>query len=158
MDWEQVCADPNLQDLPYKVELNEWGQIVMTPTSIRHVVFQDRITDLLKSFLEGGETLQEFPVKTSENVKVPDVIWISKELFDQVKDKVSSPIAPELCVEVMSPSNTKEQMLHKGKLYFEAGAKEFWICGDDGNIEFYDIDGEMDQSVIAPEFPKKIEI
>ncbi|RME59856.1 Uma2 family endonuclease, partial [Candidatus Parcubacteria bacterium] len=33
MKWSEVLADPTLQDLPYKIELNEWEQIVMTPAS-----------------------------------------------------------------------------------------------------------------------------
>lgn len=158
MNWEQVCADPNLENLPYKIELNEWGQIVMTPASIRHVVFQDRITKLLQKLLRRGEALQEFPLETSENVKAPDVIWMSEELFEQARDKASSPVAPEICVEVMSPGNTKRQMLHKGKLYFEAGAKEFWICDNNGNMEFYNSEGQLERSALVHGFPSKVEI
>lgn len=31
MKWQEVCEDKALQDLPYKIELNRWGQIVMSP-------------------------------------------------------------------------------------------------------------------------------
>ncbi|MBF0100824.1 MAG: Uma2 family endonuclease [Desulfobacterales bacterium] len=158
MNWEQVCNDSNLQDLPYKIELNDWGQIVMSPASIKHVIYQDCITDLIKSMQKSGRTLQEFPVETSENVKAPDVVWISDELLQKVKDKVSSPIAPEICVEVMSPGNTKEQLFRKGKLYFEAGAKEFWVCDQNGNMFFCEQNGQKELSVLMPQFPVKIEI
>ncbi len=84
MNWEQICEDLTLQDLPYKIELNNWGQIIISPASIRHVIFQDNITDFIKSLQKTGRTLQEFPVETSENVKVPDVIWISDEKFQKV--------------------------------------------------------------------------
>ena len=33
MDWLEVCQNKALQDLPFKIELNEWGQITMTPAS-----------------------------------------------------------------------------------------------------------------------------
>lgn len=158
MNWEQLCEDTTLQDLPYKIELNGWGQIVMSPASIRHVVFQDNITDFIKSLRKTGRTLQEFPVETSENVKAPDVIWISDEKFQNVRDRVSSPIAPEICVEVMSPGNTEEQMLHKGKLLFERGAEEFWICDLNGDMRFYSPMGETARSSLIPGFPLKIEI
>ena len=36
MKWDEVCKDTLLQDLPYKVELNEWGNIVLSPASNRH--------------------------------------------------------------------------------------------------------------------------
>ena len=157
MDWDQVCDDLTLKDLPYKIELNEWGQIVMSPASIRHVIFQDHIAAVLKSLLKKGRVLQEFPVTTSENVKAPDVVWISDGLLAQVREQAASPTAPELCIEVMSPGNTKAQQLHKKALYLEAGAREVWICSEQGNIEFYDASGKLQQSVIAPSFPNRIE-
>jgi len=149
MNWEQICADPLLKDLPYKIELNKWGQIIMSPASIRHVLFQDCITDLLKSLMKTGKTLQEFPVETEENVKAPDVVWLSQGLFKQIKENISSPVAPEICIEVMSPGNTK--------LYFDAGAEEVWICDENGNMKFYNQTGELSYSVLVPEFPKKVE-
>ncbi|MFO1422789.1 MAG: Uma2 family endonuclease [Candidatus Competibacteraceae bacterium] len=156
MDWNQVCDDPALKDLPYKIELNEWGQILMSPASIQHVLFQERIASILKSLLDHGRVLQEFPVMTSENVKAPDVVWVSDEILAQVWDQTASPIAPEICVEVMSPGNTKAQQLHKKVLYFDAGAREVWICSEQGDLEFYDPAGKREQSAIAPKFPGRV--
>ena len=31
MKWQEVLEDKSLQDLTYKIELNRWGQIVMSP-------------------------------------------------------------------------------------------------------------------------------
>jgi len=157
MEWEQVCAEPNLKGLPYKIELNERGQIVMSPASIRHVIFQKRITVLIETLLRQGETFQEFPVKTSENVKVPDAVWISDRLLEQVREKTASPVAPEICVEIMSPGNSEAQMLRKGRLYFEAGAKEFWLCDGNGNMTFHTQGGKTKRSALVPGFPEKIE-
>ena len=39
MNWQEVCDDPHLQDLPYKVELNRFGQILMSPASNEHGYF-----------------------------------------------------------------------------------------------------------------------
>ena len=118
MDWAEVCADPLLHDLPYKVELDEWGQIVMSPAGVRHVLYQNAIAELMRDLADSGKTLQELPVQTSENVKVPDVVWLSPERYAQIKDGVASPPAPEICVEVLSPSNSRAQMLHKRDLFF----------------------------------------
>lgn len=157
MDWDQVCDDVTLKNLPYKIELNEWGQIVMSLVSIRHVIFQDRISGILKSLLATERVLQEFPGITTENVKAPDVIWISDDLLSRVRDNTASPTAPELCIEVMSPGNTKTRQLHKKALYLEAGAKEVWICGERGEIEFYNTAGKLEKSMIVPSFPRRIE-
>ena len=45
--------------------------------------------------------------------------------------------APEICVEVLSPSNSEPEMNEKRALYFEAGAHEVWICDLDGKMEFH---------------------
>ena len=34
--WDEVLKDPSLQDLPYKIELNAWGKVEMSPASNRH--------------------------------------------------------------------------------------------------------------------------
>jgi Uma2 family endonuclease len=75
-----------------------------------------------------------------------------------VKDALDAPIAPEIAVEVYSPSNADEELAHKRVLYFEAGADEVWICGEDGKLTFYDDSGTIESSHRAPSFPSQIEI
>jgi hypothetical protein len=42
--WEDICADPVLRNLPYKIETNARGQIVMSPPARNeHSGFQQRI-------------------------------------------------------------------------------------------------------------------
>lgn len=36
MTWPQICEDPRFEDLPYKVETNRLGKIIMSPRSNRH--------------------------------------------------------------------------------------------------------------------------
>lgn len=160
MRWEQVCNDPHLSDLPYKIELNEWGKIIMSPVSIRHIRYQKHIAKLLEKLLQGGEALQEFPVQIldSESVKVADVVWIAQATLKKVAGEFASPIAPEICVEVVSPGNTKKEMLEKKQCYFATGAQEFWICDDAGAMTFFDPRGKLKRSKLVPNFPKHIEI
>jgi len=33
MNWQEVCEIPQLKNLPFKIELNEYGRIVMPPAS-----------------------------------------------------------------------------------------------------------------------------
>ena len=46
-------------------------------------------------------------------------------------------IAPEICVEVVSPGNTRQEMEDKRALYFEAGAEEVWLCDVKGTLHFF---------------------
>lgn len=110
MRWEKVCEDKQLQNLPFKIELNKWGQIVMSPVKIKHSFYQGRIIRLLESLLNEGEIMPECAINTSDGVKVADVVWCSEERFKKIEDEISASIAPEICVEVKSTGNTCEEM------------------------------------------------
>jgi Uma2 family endonuclease len=65
--------------------------------------------------------------------------------------------APEICVEVLSPSNTSGEISEKIALYFEAGAREVWIS-EKGTLQFY-FSATSDvrpSSEMCPEFPSDI--
>lgn len=57
MQWQQICDNPLFQDMPFKVETNRWGQIVMSPASNQHGLYQARIVRWLTKLLDGGEPL-----------------------------------------------------------------------------------------------------
>src|SRR5580693_1889450 len=62
---------------------------------------------------------------TLDGVKVIDVVWMSAGYFRELEAKEPLVLerAPEICVEVLSPSNSKPEMEEKRALYFEAGGK-----------------------------------
>ncbi len=158
MDWRQVCEDPNLRNLPYKMELNEWGQIVMSPVKVCHSGFQGEIEFLLRTLMKKGRSVPECAIKTRKGTKVADVAWFSGERWDTVKRETECPIAPEICVEVISGSNSNEEIQEKRKLYFEQGAKEFWSCDQNGRMRFYGPEVQLVKSRMVLDFPDKVEI
>ena len=54
--------------------------------------------------------------------------------------------APELCIEIVSPSNSKEEMTNKVQLYLQAGAEEVWIVWENGIVDYYDKTGKLELS------------
>jgi Uma2 family endonuclease len=158
MNWQEVCEYPDLQNLPFKIELNEYGNITMSPIKVYHSAFQGEIEYLLHLIMKTGKTLPKCAVKTCLGTKVADVAWISLERFAQVKYEVECSIAPEICVEVLSSSNSLGEMAAKQQLYFEQGAIEVWICNEAGHIQFHDKTGPLEQSGIAIGFPSKINL
>lgn len=128
MKWEEVCENKYLQDLPFKIELNQWGQIVITPVKVKHFFYQGRIQRLLESLLKTGEVMPECAINTSDGVKVADVVWCSEERFTQIENEVSASIAPEICIEVKSTDNSLEEIELKKNLYLAAQAMEVWLC------------------------------
>ena len=158
MTWEEVCADPLLQDLPYKIELNKWGNIEMSPARARHGEFQSWIAVLLQQQMPHGICSTEVGVETTENVKVPDVMWVSFEHRRRTPHEFAYAVAPEICVEIISPSNMLEEQMHKGDLYLQAGAQEFWLCDELGNLRFFAGSGPLERSRLCPGFPVRVEI
>ena len=157
MDWQDVCEHPSLQDLPFKIELNEKGEIIMNAVRVIHSLYQGEIEYLLRTLLKGGRTLPECAIKTSRGTKVADVAWAATSTVRKIKDEVECSVAPEICVEVLSSSNTEGEMREKINLYFEKGAHEVWIC-ENGVMHFYSVNGKLGSSFFSFFFPKKIEI
>jgi Uma2 family endonuclease len=58
-------------------------------------------------------------------------------------DVTPFPQAPEICVEVRSPSNTDAEMAFKTRLFLQAGAVEVWIVADSGGWQVFDAQGEQ---------------
>jgi Uma2 family endonuclease len=72
----------------------------------------------------------------------------------------SLPIAPEICIEARSLSNTLEELDEKRRLYAAKGCVEFWTCAENGAMRFQRAsDGVvLEKSVLCPAFPLRIEL
>ena len=158
MNWREVCANPNLRNLPFKIELNEYGQIVMSPVKVYHSAFQGEIEHLLRSLLPDGKTLPECAIATPKGTKVADAAWVSPDRFEIVREEDECSIAPEICVEVISSSNSKREIREKMDLYFSRGALECWTCDESGNMNFHDRERRLEHSSLAPDFPARIDL
>ena len=124
-----------------------------TPPAFGHVS-AGKIIRWLNELLPDGRALPETPVLTADGIKVPDVTWISAAYAQELEAKKPLVLerAPEICVEVLSPSNSSAEMDEKRALYFEAGALEVWICGLDGKMEFH----TRGLSRLCPLFPGQL--
>ncbi len=158
MNWQEVCDHPSLQNLPFKIELDERGKIIMSPVRVSHSAYQGEISYLLRSMLRTGKTLPECAIRTCKGTKVADVAWASQKRFEKIIHEVECSIAPEICIEVMSPSNTEDEITEKKLLYFESGAEEVWICEASGNMRFYIPEKEIPCSLLASEYPRQIDL
>ena len=152
--WEAICADPALRDLPYKIETNDYGQLVMSPTNYRHGCRQSKTDRLLARSLRGGETAAQ----TTQGVKVADVTWAPRAFMLRHENALALPEAPSICVEVLSPTNPKGEIAGKRELYFERGAREVWVCDPEGRMTFSGSEGALERSATCPRFPTQVEL
>ncbi len=155
MTWQDVVDHPSLRDLPFKIEQDRYGRIVMSPPFAPHAKLQYRLARLLEDSL-GGTPATECPVVTNEGVKVPDVVWMSDEFEAAHGAEKVYAVAPPICAEIVSLSNTDAEMQEKVTLYLAKGAQEVWLCDLEGHVTFFGHAGELERSALAPDFPKHI--
>ena len=154
--WHEIVNDPLLNDLPYKIETNSRGQILLIPHTAHHADQQGDLMALLGQHAPNGLIRPEFPICTDSGTKMPDVVWITEARRDKMRETGDPPtLAPEICIEVMSDANDWDEMHEKRALYREAGAEEVWIVDRDEQIRFFR-DEEIDQSDLLPEFPSSL--
>jgi Uma2 family endonuclease len=154
--WQEIVSDPLLRDLPYKVETNQRGQIVLSPHTTDHSRRQKRVMKRLDNLLGDGEAFQEWPIATGGGTRQADVIWASDARLAEMEATGEPPtLAPEICVEVMSRSNDWEEMHDKRRLYREAGAEEVWVVTEEGKVRFF-AGEELEEPSVAEEFPSEL--
>ena len=92
--------------------------------------------------------------------KADDVAWVSPEGMKELGEQVCFPHAPDICVEVLSPSNTEAEMNEKMALYFDAGAREVWLCTLSGAMSFFSPGAPRPSSAseLCPQFPLQVEL
>lgn len=161
LTWDDILADRSLRDLPYKIETNRYGKIIMSPSSAWRGFLIARLAQVLHEYYAGGGGTLNCPVQTAEGVRVADVAWISKERRAPYKRATVLPIAPEICVEILAPSNSREEMLEKMTLYYAKGAQEVWLCDEEGRMEFFtalSAPEPVPAAVMCPDFPRQIDV
>lgn len=147
MDWASVINNPLLKDLPFKIELDKWGKILMSPASNSHGSLQFETGAKIRDAKQGkGKVITECSIHTSQGVKVADVAWASDSFIARFGFETPYKRAPEICVEVVSPSNSQGEIDEKIELYLSKGAHEVWIVSEDGGTRYYTYEGEIEES------------
>lgn len=144
--------NPFFQDVPYKVELNKFGQILMSPASNRHGILQFKVGSQIKEAKKSGIIITECSILTNEGVKVADIAWASDEFYAEFGETTPYPKSPEICVEIISPANSKAEIEEKIRLYLEKGALEVWIVDELAQVEFFSHVGKIQESKQAEHF------
>jgi Uma2 family endonuclease len=149
--YRALCDDPCYANVPGKIELDVWGRMVMTPASFYHGVVQGRLCRSLAKL--GGEVVVEAPVVTLMGLFVADVAWASARFMSAHGAETPLTRAPEICIEVVSPSNSVKELREKTEAFLTAGAEEVWIVYPQSKrCEFYGKQGLVLSSNYAVDF------
>jgi Uma2 family endonuclease len=143
MEWAEILNNPLFENLPFKIELNRFGQILMSPASNSHGNMEYRVGRALERGCPPGEIIIECAIQTADGVKVADVAWASASFIAEFGYVTPYPQAPEICVEILSPSNSEEEMRIKIDLYLARGAQEVWLVDAEAKIRIFGHTGEL---------------
>ncbi len=149
--WNELVNDPSLADVPYKIELNSEGTILMSPANNWHGTVQAWLAHFLREALPEGVVITECSVLTEAGVRVPDVAWCSAAFAAEQGTGTPFTRAPEICAEILSPSNSPAEMERKVQGFLAAGAKEIWLVREAEGVSFLGPTGRLERSAFVPE-------
>jgi Uma2 family endonuclease len=114
-------------------ELRHGEVVEMPPPQLPHSLVQGRLTRLLARVLDDEWYMQsEFPFQLGvHEVWVADIAVTSQARLDANPDNKWFAGAPELVIEVLSPSNTASEMFDRERTCLDGGCKEFWVIDPD---------------------------
>lgn len=143
--FRELCDDPRFANLPGKIELDVWGRIVMSPANNLHGMLQFAVGQRLAAL--GGRVQTEAAILTPAGVLVADVAWCSDQFVAAHRTETPFTRAPEICAEVVSPSNARKELEEKTTAYLAAGAAEVWIVlPSSKRVEFFGAGGRLPTS------------
>lgn len=111
----------------YELRHGELAQVA--PPKLRHTLIQRKIMHLLEQAAgTAGSACTElgFRAVPEHEYRTADVAYASKDRWAQQDPDGYFQGAPDLVIEVLSPSNTASEMLDKKILCLENGSREFW--------------------------------
>lgn len=109
------------------------GELLMTPSPLtRHQravgKFFVRLDNYVSIHGVGEVFVSPYDVVLdNENVFEPDVIFVSKE-NSPIITEANIKGAPDMVIEVLSPSTSKRDLINKKRIYAKYGVKEYWIA------------------------------
>lgn len=129
-DFERIPDDPQ-----FRYELHHGELIKVPPPKHLHSRIQLRLRSLLEAAVrDAGIVTTElgFRPLPEHEYRIADVVFVSRERWDKVPDDGYLEGAPEIVIEVLSPSNSAAEMLDKEQLCLENGSVEFWVVDPRG--------------------------
>lgn len=114
-----------------RYELDHGELVAMTEPMPRHNLVRDKIARLLGDFADErqlGTVFTETGYELSPGtVRIPDVSFVLLERMRGLDLDRRIQGAPELAIEVVSPTDLAQELAHKVDQYLAAGAKAVWV-------------------------------
>ena len=112
------------------------GRLVREPPAgMDHGRVANRLAVLISVFVDRNALGEVFTADTGfvlfedpPTVRAPDIAFVSRDRLPPPEESVGfGHLAPDLAVEIVSPSNTAVEILDKVEDYLEAGTRLVWV-------------------------------
>jgi Uma2 family endonuclease len=128
---EQMPDDDSVQ-----LELDEGELITMPPAGGQHGKCAVEIITILNNHFKAHRLGSVYTPDTgfrlnAQTVRAPDVAFVRQDRIAALHAVGYIQGAPDLAVEILSPSDTFRQLMRKVKQYFAAGTHTVWIVYSD---------------------------
>jgi Uma2 family endonuclease len=143
----------------------------VSPSGLRSTILAAEIARLIGNYVhdhklgfmtssDGGFLLSTDP----DTIRVPDVGFIAKNKVNIPITSGFAAVAPDLVVEVISPSNSEKEIRERVKDYVDAGTQMIWVIypddqsadvytpaeGESANLKFIESGGVLEGGDVLP--------
>jgi Uma2 family endonuclease len=144
--WRALADDPESPDY---FELDQFGDLILSPKPTPgHQAVASEVGFQLMGRL-GPRAAVDVSILTDRGIRAPDVIWMPSDRWAACKGQSPLEVVPDVCVEVLSPSNTRQHIEMKIGAYLRGGAREVIVVGLKGEIEIFGPQGKRDTSALG---------
>lgn len=125
------------------------GRLIMTPAPIPyHQRISRKLERILEDFVIDNDLGEVFDapcdvVLSQTDIIQPDIFFISQEKAYIITDTYING-APDLIIEILSPTSTSKDTVIKKRLYLKNKVKEYWIVDPmEKEIEIFSLAGDL---------------
>src|SRR4051812_45658530 len=139
---ERLPDDDSVQ-----IELDEGEVITMAPAGEEHGFIELELASRMHIFVKAHDLGRVYAGDTGfrlseDTVRSPDISFVRKSRVAELQSKGFAKGAPDLAVEIFSPSESFRQMTRKVRQYFQAGCHTVWVVHPDRKeVEVFEATG-----------------
>ena len=114
-------------------EISAGELITMPPPKLLHTLVASVVLEVLQSYLRQQHSARAIPgaeyvlSRDPLTIRQPDVSVLSKARIQSADPESYFDRSPELAIEVVSPSDTAQDLQLKVDQYLQSGARQVWI-------------------------------
>ncbi len=127
----QMVAEPRLIDPDKQIEIVDGKVEIKNVAGLRASGIAARLNAEIWMFVKTRKLGRTYGADASfaigENERMPDVSFVANEKLRDGEPITPAKFAPDLAIEVISPSDVYAKVIAKIRQFFEAGVRQAWL-------------------------------